>query len=82
MAFKARSDSVFISSIVSKRCPRSGLLSLGKSHGAKSGEYGDREYELNFWRNGLEESMQCEMVHYRGTKIKNCLPIILASFCE
>jgi len=43
MAFKARSDSVFISSIVSKRCPQSGLLSLGKSHGTKSGEYGGRE---------------------------------------
>ena len=36
-------DSACIFSIVSKRCPRSGLLSLEnsqKSHGAKSGEYG------------------------------------------
>ena len=43
IAFKASFNSVCISSIVSKRCPRSGLLSLGnsqKSHGAKSGEYG------------------------------------------
>ena len=43
IAFKAFFDSGCISSIVSKRCPRSGLLSSGnshKSHGAKSGEYG------------------------------------------
>ena len=42
IAFKAFFDSACISSIVSKRCPRSGLLSLGNSHkwpGAKSGEY-------------------------------------------
>ena len=41
--FKAFFDSACISSIVSKRCPRSGLFSLGnsqKSHGTKSGEYG------------------------------------------
>ena len=46
IAFKAFFDSACISSIVSKRCPRSGLLSLGnsqKSHGAKSGEYGGCE---------------------------------------
>ena len=43
ISFKAFFDSACISSIVSKRCPRSGLLSLGnsqKSHGAKLGEYG------------------------------------------
>ena len=43
IAFKAFFDSAYISSIVSKRYPRSGLLSLGnsqESHGAKSGEYG------------------------------------------
>ena len=43
IAFKAFFDSACISWIVSKRCPRSGLLSLGnsqKSHGAKSGKYG------------------------------------------
>ena len=43
IAFKAFFDSACISSIVSKRCPRNGLLSLGnsqKSHGAISGEYG------------------------------------------
>ena len=43
IAFKVSFDSSFISSIVSKHCSRSGLLSLGnrqKSHGAKSGEYG------------------------------------------
>ena len=43
IAFKAFLDSAYISSIVSKRCPRSGLLSLRnsqKSHGDKSGEYG------------------------------------------
>ena len=43
IAFKAFFDSDCISSIVSKRCPRSRLLSLGnsqKSHWAKSGEYG------------------------------------------
>ena len=43
IAFKAFFNSVCISSIVSKRCTRSGLLSLEnsqKSHGAKSGEYG------------------------------------------
>ena len=43
IAFKAFFDSACISSIDSKRCPRSGLLSLGnsqKSHGAKSDEYG------------------------------------------
>ena len=43
IAFTVFFDSACISSIVSKRCPRSGLLSLGnsqKSHGAKSGEYG------------------------------------------
>ena len=43
IAFKAFFDSACISSIVSERCPRSGLLSLGnrqKSHRAKSGEYG------------------------------------------
>ena len=36
-------NSTFISSIESKRCPQSGLLSLlnsHKSHGAKSGKYG------------------------------------------
>ena len=43
IAFKAFFDSACISSIVSKRCPRSGFLSVGnsqKSHGAKSGENG------------------------------------------
>ena len=43
IAFKAFFDSACISSIVSKWCPRSGLLSLEnsqKSHGAESGEYG------------------------------------------
>ena len=43
ISFKAFFDSACISSIVSKRCPRSGLLSLGnsqKSHGDRSGEYG------------------------------------------
>ena len=43
IAFKAFFDSAFISSIVLKRCPRIGLLSLEnsqKSHRAKSGEYG------------------------------------------
>ena len=43
IAFKAFFDSACIFSIVLKRCPRGGLLSLGnsqKSHGAKSGEYG------------------------------------------
>ena len=43
IAFKVFFDSTCISSIVSKQCPRSGLLSLGnsqKSHRAKSGEYG------------------------------------------
>ena len=43
IVFKAFFDSACISSVMSKRCPRSGLLSLGnsqKSHGAKSGEYG------------------------------------------
>ena len=43
IVFKAFFDSACISWIVSKRCLRSGLLSLGnsrKSHGAKSGEYG------------------------------------------
>ena len=44
IAFKAFFDSACISSIVSKRSPQSGLLSLEnsqKSHEAKSGEYGD-----------------------------------------
>ena len=44
IAFKAFFDSACISAIVSKRCPRSGILSLGnsqKSQGAKSGEYRD-----------------------------------------
>ena len=43
IAFKTFFDLTCIFSIVSKRCPRSGLLSLGnsqKSHGTKSGEYG------------------------------------------
>ena len=43
IAFNARADSRWISSMDSKRFPRSGLLSFGnsqKSHGAKSGEYG------------------------------------------
>jgi len=43
MAFNTFFDSAFISSIESKRYPRSGFLSLlnsQKSHGAKSGEYG------------------------------------------
>ena len=43
IAFKAFFDSACVSAIVSKQCPRSGLLSLGdsqKSHGAKSGEFG------------------------------------------
>ena len=43
IALKAFFDSTCIPSIVSKRCPRSGLLSLGnsqKSDGVKSGEYG------------------------------------------
>lgn len=43
MAFNAFFDSVFISSIESKRCHRSGLLSLlnnQKSHRAKLGKYG------------------------------------------
>ena len=43
IVLKAFFGSACISSIVSKWCPRSGLLSLGssrKSHGAKSGEYG------------------------------------------
>ena len=43
IAFKTFFDSACISSIVSKRCPWSGLLSLWnsqKSHGVKSGKYG------------------------------------------
>jgi len=44
MAFNTFFDSAFTSSIESKRYPQSGLLSLlnsQKSHGAKSGEYGN-----------------------------------------
>ena len=43
IASKGSFDSACISPILSKRCPLSGLLSLGnsqKSHGVKSGEYG------------------------------------------
>ena len=46
IAFKTFFDSACISSIVSKRYSRSGILSLGnsqKSQGAKSGEYGGCE---------------------------------------
>lgn len=44
IAFNAHTVSRSISSINSKRFPRSGVLSFGntqKSHGAKLGEYGD-----------------------------------------
>ena len=65
IAFKAFFDSACISSIVSKRFPRSGLLSLGnsqKSHGAKSGEYGAC-------------GTICE-THYHDAKTTSCLPKI------
>ena len=77
IAFKAFFDSACSSSIVSKRCPRSGLLSLKnsqKSHGAKSGEYGAcGTICVSFWRNGHEERVQCEMAHYRDAKNTSCL---------
>ena len=81
IALKAFFDSARISSIVSKRCPRSGLLSLGnsqKSHGAKSGEYGDCgticvEFLAKWsWRTNV----QCETAHYRDAKTTSCLPKI------
>ena len=31
----------------------------------------------NFWRNGHEEQVQCETVHYRDANTKSCWPIIL-----
>ena len=78
IAFKAIFDSACNSSIVSKRCARSGLLSLWnsqKSHGAKSGEYrgSGTRYALSFWRNGHEERAQCETAHYRDAKTTSCL---------
>ena len=80
IAFKTFFDSVCISSIVSKRCPRIGFLNLGnsqKSHGVKSGECGCVErYALSFWRNGHEERGQCETAHYRDAKTTSCLPKI------
>ena len=68
---------------MSKRCPLSGLLSLGnsqKSHGAILGEYGKyvvvERYTLSFWRNGHNERVQCETAHYRDAKTTSCLPKI------
>ena len=79
IAFKAFFDSAFISSILSKWCPRSGLLSLGnsqKSHGAKSGEYGGcgticAEFLAKWSR---RTRVQCETAHYRDAKTTSCLP--------
>ena len=80
IAFKAFFDLACTSSILSKRCPQSGLLSLGnsqKSHGAKSANMVVVErYELSFWRNGYEEREQCETAHYRDAKTTSCLPQI------
>ena len=68
---------------MSKRCPRSDILSLGnsqKSHGAKSGKYVEYQvvarYALSFWWNGHEERVPCETVHYRDAKITSFLPKI------
>ena len=33
-------------------------------------------YALSFWRNGHEERVQYETVHYRDAKAKSCLPKI------
>ena len=33
-------------------------------------------YALSFWRNGHEERVQCETVHYRDAKTTSCLPKI------
>ena len=30
-------------------------------------------YALSFWRNGHEERVQCETVHYRDAKTTSCL---------
>ena len=86
IAFNARTVSRSISSIHSKRFPRSGLLSFGnsqKSHGAKSGEYGGCGATwVEFLAKTHEESGQCATVHYLGAKSKSCCPIIPVSFCE
>ena len=80
IAFKAFFDSDCISSTVSKRCPRSGLLSLEnsqKSHGANQANMVVVErYSLSFWRNGHEDQVQCETAHYPDGKKTSCLPKI------
>ena len=80
IAFKAFFDSACISLIVSKRRPRSGLLSLGnnqKTHGAKSGDMVVvKRYALSFWGNGHEERVQRKTAHYRDAKTTSCLPKI------
>ena len=35
-----------------------------------------KRYALSFWRNGLEERVQCETAHYRDIKTTSCLPKI------
>ncbi|KAL6268141.1 hypothetical protein P5V15_001233 [Pogonomyrmex californicus] len=84
MAFNTFFVSACISSIDSKRCPQSDLLSLlnsQKSHGAKSGEYGGcGTIWIEFLAKCHEEPVQCEMAHYRGAKTMSCLPINLASW--
>ena len=83
IAFKAFFDSACISSIVSKRCPRSDLLSLGNSQKRTSHTEPNQanmvvveRYASSFWRNGHEERVQCETPHYRDAKTTSCLPKI------
>ena len=72
--------SACISSIVSKLCLRSSLLSLGnsqKSHGVNQANIVVVErYALSFWRNSHEERVQYETAHYRDAKTTSCLPKI------
>jgi len=87
IAFKARSDSRWISSMDSKRCPRSGpfwVLGIARSYTVlnQANTVAMERYESNFWRNVPEYPMQCETAHYHDAKTKSCLPIILAFFCE
>ena len=77
IAFKAFFDSVYISSIVSKRCPQSGLLSLGNSTEPNQANMVVVErYALSFWRNGHEERVQWKTAHYCDAKTTSCLPKI------
>ena len=80
MAFKAFFDSACISSIVSKRCPRSGLLSWGIARSHTEPNHANivivERYALSCWRNGHGERVQFETAHYRDAKTTSCLPKI------